>query len=449
MFLRYAGMGRVLSICDGRKVLPLLGEQDAAVVVLDLIMPHLPGKELLAGIRSEFPHIPVIVMTAVNELDVAVECMKAGAFDYLVKPVDRSRFVSSVEKALKFRELNDEVSYLKHHMLADGIEREDAFSSIITNSPKMLAIFRYAEAVAKTQRPVCIVGETGVGKELLAEAIFILSDLKGEFVPVNVAGLDDAIFPDTLFGHKKGAFTGAESERAGLIERASGGVLLLDEIGDLSETSQVKLLRLLEEHKYYPIGSDVPKKSDARIITSTNKDLEEAMARGTFRKDLYYRLCGHSIHVPPLRERTEDIPLLLDHFLEQASASLSKEKPLHSDRTASMLSTYHFPGNVRELQAMVYDVMTRRRSGALTAGDFRDYLTQNKGVREDLFPDPPEEPVIWPRISGKFPTLKELEDFAITEAMARAQGKQATAASLLGITRQALNRRLLRKSKRE
>jgi DNA-binding NtrC family response regulator len=447
LFLRYAGIAPVLTLEDSRKVLQLLSEKNVAVIVLDLVMPHMSGNELLSKIRREFPQIPVIVMTAVNELEIAVECMKEGAFDYLVKPVDKDRFITSVTKAMEFRDLHNEVSYLKHHLLADGIECEDAFSSIITNSPKMLSIFRYIEAIAKTQRPVCIFGETGVGKELLARSIYVLSGLKGEFVPVNVAGLDDVIFSDTLFGHKKGAFTGAEQERAGLIVQASGGILLLDEIGDLKETSQVKLLRLLEEQKYYPIGSDVPRKSNARIVASTNKDLEKAIANGTFRRDLYYRLCGHSVHIPPLRERNEDMPLLFDYFLEQASKSLSKEKPVYSHKIVTLFSNYNFPGNVRELQTMVYDIIAQYKSGSLSIDSFKNYLIQKGAYGKELLSEPLKESIAWPQIHGRFPTLNEIENFAIAEAMKRAKGKQGIAASLLGITRQALNRRLLKKSR--
>jgi len=449
LFLRYAGIEPVETVQDSRSVMQVLEERkrNTGVIVLDLIMPHISGNELLKKIKREFPHIPVIVMTAVNELEIAVECMKEGAFDYLLKPVEKSRFVSSVKRALDFRDLRDEVTHLRHHLLANDIEHKDAFSPIITNSSKMKSIFRYAEAIAKTKNPVCISGETGVGKELLAKAIYILSGLKGRFVPVNIAGLDDTMFSDTLFGHKKGAFSGAEQEREGLIAQASAGVLLLDEIGNLNELSQVKLLRLLEEQKYYPLGSDVPKKSDARIIACSNKDLKKAVENGEFRKDLYYRLCGHFIYIPPLRERTEDIPLLFDHFLEQASDSLSKKKPAYSPEILSLLSSYHFPGNVRELQTMIYDIVARHDSDTLTVESFRNLL-RDKGMSEkEMSSESVYESVILPEIHGRFPTLKEIEDFIISEAMKRSNGKQGIAASLLGISRQALNRRLLKKSR--
>ena len=189
----------------------------------------------------------------------------------------------------------------------------------------MSSIFQYCEVVAKSQQPVIIIGETGVGKELIAKAIHDLSGLRGKFVPVNVAGLDDNMFSDTLFGHKKGAFTGADQTRSGLIAQASGGTLFLDEIGDLAELSQVKLLRLLQEQEYYPVGSDIPMVSDARIIAATNRDLRKLTEAGKFRNDLYFRLCAHQVHIPPLRERLDDIPVLLDHFLDEAAKTFKKK----------------------------------------------------------------------------------------------------------------------------
>jgi DNA-binding NtrC family response regulator len=447
LFLRYAGIEPVETLQDSRSVMQVIEEHNIGVIVLDLIMPHISGNELLKKIRREFPHIPVIVMTAVNEIEIAVECMKEGAFDYLLKPVEKSRFVSSVKRALDYRDLRDEVTNLRHHILADDVEHKDAFSEIITISSKMKSIFRYVEAIAKTKNPVCITGETGVGKELLAKAIYKLSGLEGRFIPVNIAGLDDTMFSDTLFGHKKGAFSGAEYDREGIIAQASAGVLLLDEIGDLKESSQVKLLRLLEDKKYYPLGSDVPKKSDARIIACSNKDLKKAVEKGEFRKDLYYRLSGHFIYVPPLRERTEDIPLLFDYFIEQASNSLSKKRPAYSPEVLSFLSGYYFPGNVRELQTMVYDIVARHDSDTLTVENFKS-LFNEKGITDKAMSfGHVYESIILPEIHGRFPTLKEIEDFIISEAMKRANGKQGIAASLLGISRQALNRRLLKKSR--
>lgn len=446
VMLRTSGIKNVIAIQDSRKVMPFLAENNVAVIVLDLIMPHISGNQLIKKINREFPHIQIIVMTATNELEIAVDCMRDGAVDYLVKPVEKNRFVSSVKKALELRTLRDEVSVLKHHLLADNLDNEDAFSNIITENKKMRSIFHYAEAIAKTMRPVCISGETGVGKDLLANSIHNISELDGEFIAVNVAGLDDTMFSDTLFGHKKGSYTGADSEREGLIIKASGGTLLLDEIGDLNEISQLKLLRLLEDKTYYPLGADIPEKSDARIIAATNKDLNKLISDGVFRKDLFYRLCAHSVHLPPLRERIEDIPLLLEHFIEYAADTLEKKKPSYPNELSTLLLNYPFPGNIRELQAMTFDAVAQHKSGILSMNSFKEFIKQKTGsIHTDPEPVAEDGSILsLPFVSGRFPTLKESEEIIITEAMKLSDGNQGIAASLLGITRQALNKRLKR-----
>ena len=448
LMLRSVGIEPVLTVADSRRVLPLISKQDVAVVILDLNMPYISGTELLTKLRNEFPHIPVIIVTATNELEKAVECMKAGALDYLVKPVEKSRFISSVQRVLEMREMRNELSSLKQHLFSDELENPAAFSSIVTKSKKMRAIFYYIEAIAKSPRPVFVTGETGVGKELIARAIHNVSGIKGEFIAVNVAGLDDTMFSDTLFGHKKGAYTGADRDRKGMIVRASEGTLLLDEIGDLNESSQVKLLRLLEEKVYYPLGSDVPEKSDARVIATTNQDLQKRIREGKFRYDLYYRLCVHHIHVPPLCERLEDIPLLLEHFIEDSAKSLKKRKPAFPRELITLLSNYHFTGNIRELQSMVYDAVAQHKSGILSLDVFKRFI-KHKGLSvQSTVKSLPQEEDFIPKISEHFPTLKEAEDYLISEAIKRSNGNQGIAASLLGLTRQALNKRLKREDRK-
>lgn len=444
MILRTAGFKNIITVEDSRQVLPILSRQEVGAIVLDLSMPYISGTELLIEITNDYPHIPVIIVTATNELETAVECMKNGAFDYLVKPVEKSSFVSSVSRALEMRTLRSELSSLKHRLLTDQLEHETAFSSIITNSKKMRAIFQYVEVITNTQQPVLITGETGVGKELIAKAIHDLSGRKGEFIPVNVAGLDDTMFSDTLFGHKKGAFTGAEQARDGLIAQASGGTLFLDEIGDMLESSQVKLLRLVQEHKYYPLGSDIPKNSDIRLIVATNKDIQRLIQTGKFRKDLYYRLRAHQIHIPPLRERLEDITLLIDHFLDDAAKSLKKKKPSYPPELTTLLSNYNFPGNVRELQTMVFDAVARHTSGILSMDSFKEIIGKEYPSSKIDFSHQTKEESLPLNFSGRFPTLKETENYLISEALNRSKGNQGIAASLLGITRQALNKRLNR-----
>ncbi|RJR16534.1 MAG: sigma-54-dependent Fis family transcriptional regulator [Nitrospiraceae bacterium] len=451
VMLRTAGIENVITMNDSRKVLTFLSKEDVAAIVLDLNMPHISGIDLLDKIKEKYPHISIIIVTAINDIEKAVECMKKGASDYLVKPVEKSRFVSSIQKTLELSGLRNEVSSLKEHVLSlrqhlltDKLEHEDVFSSIYTNSKKMRAVFHYVEAIGKSSNPVFIAGETGVGKELMSRAVHAVSGLRGNFVAVNVAGLDDTMFSDTLFGHVKGAYTGADKDREGLIVRASGGTLLLDEIGDLNELTQVKLLRLMEEGVYYPLGSDTPQKSNARIIGTTNRDLQKRISQGKFRKDLYYRLCTIQIQIPPLRERTEDIPVLLNYFLEESSENLKKKKPSPPIELLTLLSNYTFPGNIRELRAMVFDAVAQHKSGILSLDSFRKFIKE-KGEHVETVISPPEQSTSAKLdFSGRFPTIKEAEDFLVAEALKRSDGNQGIAASLLGLTRQALNKRIKR-----
>ena len=360
--LRSASMNHIVRCQDSRNVMAIFSEQEIEVVLLDLSMPFVSGEELLAMVTKDFPEVPIIVITGSNEVETAVRCMKSGAFDYMVKPVEKSRLISGVRRAIEIRELQRENKWLRAHVLSDKLEHPEIFSEIITNSPAMKSIFQYIEAISLSPQPVLITGETGVGKELVARAIHRLSGRTGTFMPVNIAGLDDNVFADTLFGHRKGAFTGADQTRSGLVEQASGGTLFLDEIGDLSPASQVKLLRLSQDGEFFPLGSDVAKRSDARVLVATNQDLEFLQSSGRFRKDLYYRLCAHHVHLPPLRERREDLPLLIDYFLETASQTLGKKKPTPPKELFILLSTYHFPGNIRELQSMVLDAVSSHQS---------------------------------------------------------------------------------------
>jgi DNA-binding NtrC family response regulator len=442
--LRSAGIRDVLTLDDARKVLPLLERERVDVIILDLFMPFVSGKELLAEIAREYPQIALLVMTAADELETAVECMKAGAFDYLVKPVERSRFISSVTKAMEICSLRKQMDDLRDHLLHGRLEHPSVFSSIITASEKMTTVFQYVEVVACSSEPVLITGETGVGKELIARAVHDASGLKGSFVPVNVAALDDPLFSDTLFGHRKGAFTGANTPREGMIAQAAGGTLLLDEIGDLRKLSQVKLLRLLQEREYYAVGSDVPRKNNARIIAVTNRSLRDMVATGAFRKDLYYRLCAHHVEIPPLRERKEDIPLLLDHFLEKASLVLKRKKPTLPPQALPLLATYPFPGNVRELEAMVCDAVARHRSGVLSLDSFRRCIHEGQALEAQRSTNMTTSRRTMTDLFPSLPSLREAETFLIREALKRSERNQGIAASLLGISRTALNKRLKR-----
>lgn len=441
--LECEGVKNILTLTDSRKTVQLLEDHHVSLIVLDLLMPHVSGLDLLPILIRDFPHIPVIVMTSSDDIETAVNCIKAGAADYITKPMDIERLLLSVEKALQLNDLYTENQSLREYLLNDRLEHPAAFDAIITNSKKMRSIFQYIEVIAKSDQPILITGETGVGKELVARAIGSLSGRKGAFVTVNAAGLDENMFSDTLFGHKKGAFTGADQSRDGLICTAASGTLFLDEIGDLNETSQIKLLRLIQEQEFYPVGSDVLKKTDARLIVATNQDLSTLIASGRFRKDLYYRLCAHHIQIPPLRDRREDIPALLDHFLEKASASLNKPKPAPSREVTALLSTYHFEGNVRELSAMVFDAVARFTSGLLTLDCFTGLTGNDSNLSNTSLAVPSKEvdEALY-GFFGRFPTLKEMEDYLTSSAMSLTSGNQRSAALLLGIARQTLSKRL-------
>jgi len=446
LLLSGAGIKPVITFEDSRDLLPLLEKQQVEIIVLDLFMPHLSGVELLPKIVKTYPEIPVIVMTAAQDVETAVSSMKIGAFDYLVKPVEESRLISSVKHALEVRSLRRHVNVLKDYLLSDKLDHAQTFSCFDTISKKMHSVFQYAEAVAISNEPVMITGETGVGKELLAKTIHQLSGRKGELISVNVAGLDDIFFSDTLFGHKKGAFTGAAGKRKGLVSVAAGGTLFLDEIGDLSHASQIKLLRLLQEKRYYQLGSDIANNSDVRIICATNRDLHQLMIDDVFRSDLYFRLSVHQIELLPLRDRREDLPLLVSRFIEAAAQSMDKDIPSAPVELYDLLGIYHFAGNIRELRALVYDAVAAHRSGPiLSLGRFKKAVEKQQQVQQtgQSIPDKIKNDRLI-MIPGEFPTLTQTETYMVREAMRKANGNQGVASILLGISRPALNRRLAR-----
>lgn len=438
--LLFTSINNIIRCQDSREVMPLLSRQEIEVMLLDLSMPHISGEELLSLVARNFPEVPVIIITGSNDVETAVGCMKSGAFDYMVKPVEKSRLISGVKRAIEIRELQRENRLLRSHVLTDQLEYPEVFSEIITNSVSMRAIFQYIEAISISPQPILITGETGVGKELVAKSIHSVSSRQGAFVPVNVAGLDDNVFADTLFGHKRGAFTGADQPRGGLIEQASGGTLFLDEIGDLSPFSQVKLLRLLQDGEFFPLGSDIAKRSDARVVVATNQNLQTLEESGKFRKDLYYRLCAHHIHIPPLRERRDDLSLLVDHFLEKASKALNKKKPTPPVELMTLLATYPFPGNVRELESMIFDAVSNHKSGELSLDGFKAYIRQKHIV--------PEAEAIVPLTEVS--TLKEkinilshvTEKQMITDALYKTNQNRTKAAELLGISRRTLQNKI-------
>jgi DNA-binding NtrC family response regulator len=439
--LRSAGITNVLTCIDARRVPGVLAETEPSVILLDLTMPHIRGEELLVDIRTEHPQIPVIIVTGNNELDHAVHCMKSGAFDYMVKPVEKSRLVSGVNRAIEIGELTSENRRLKERFLAGGLEHPEAFSEIVTMDPHMRTLFQYAEAIARSSQPVLITGESGVGKELMARALYRLAGRPGAFVSVNVAGIDDQAFSDTLFGHAKGAYTGADGVRKGLVEQASGGTLFLDEIGELAHESQVKLLRLLQEREYYPLGSDLSRKCDAHVIVATNQALKTAITAGRFRKDLYYRLSVHHLEIPPLRERQGDIPILLDQFLEAAAREFHKKMPAYPDELPVLLKTYPFPGNIRELRSMVFDAMAEHHSKKLSMSRFKAHMDKENcdGPGNSVMG---EAESAWLPEHLPLPTIEGANRLLIREALRRTDGNRSMAARILGISRQRLLRHM-------
>jgi DNA-binding NtrC family response regulator len=444
--LQMAGMNNVITCADSRQAMTIVAQRTPSLVLLDLNMPHLNGEAIIDKLTAQHPRIPIIVITGRIDAETAVYCMKSGATDYIVKPVDEERLLTAVTKGLQSSQMNTPESGNTTDRFRETLRKPEAFSNIITKSPKMYAIFEYIESIATTDQPVLIRGETGTGKELIARAIHDTSGKAGQFIAVNVAGLDDNVFSDTLFGHAKGAFTGADSERQGLIERAAGGTLFLDEIGDLSPASQVKLLRLLQEHEYMPLGKDTLSRSSARIIASTHVDLWEMQRKNAFRKDLHYRLRTHRILMPPLRERKEDLQVLTNHFLNNASTSLRKNRPNLPAELITLLETYQYPGNIRELQAMIFDAMAQHKSGILSLLAFREHMARMRKREDEQQQNNSTSPASSFAYTSTLPSIKQATRMLVEEAMSRANNNQSIAASLLGISQQALSKRLKNQS---
>lgn len=431
----------VVTLTDSSKLLDELGQCSYSILFLDWVMPGISGADLLPVIAQRFPELPVVVMTGVNDVETAVSCMKQGAIDYITKPLDSSRLLSSITSALRITELSNQNRQLQDYLLGNPVVCPSAFSEILSRSDKMQAIFKVIETIAPSRYPTIITGETGVGKELIARAVHKASGLQGNFVPLNVAGLDAHMFADTLFGHNKGSFTGANERREGLIQKARGGTIFLDEIGDLSLESQIKLLRLLQENEYYRLGSDLLLKNEARIIAATNKDLAMLQQQGTFREDLYHRLSCHKLHIPPLRQRKEDILPLVNHFLQLAAATVGKAAPKISSQLRFVLEEYDYPGNVRELVNKVNSAVVSNQDGLLKLTDFPDLILKERAAN-DVAPKHCTSQFCLNIIFPSFPSMEQVEFVMLEQALKATGGKKSAAADLLGLCRQTLQKKI-------
>jgi len=445
--LKSAGVANVHEAADPIEAMEAIASHDIGVVLLDLSMPLMSGEELLTRIREEQPGIAVVVVTGNRDIDKAVECMREGAADYLVKPVEKARLVATVRRLIEHQELLRENEEIKESLLSSGGRRNAAFSAIATADARMLQLMSYVEAIARSSHPVLVTGETGVGKELFSRAVHAISGRKGELIAINAAGLDDALFADLIFGHRKGAYTGADSDLEGLIDKAKDGTLFLDEIGDLSPASQLKLLRVIETGEYFPLGSDLMRRGKARFVVATNRDLDAAVAAGHFRRDLYYRLRAHRVRIPPLRERLGDLPLLVERFIAAAAEELGKEPPKAPPELYPLFRGYSFPGNVRELQSMVFEAVNAASASVLSLSSFKEAISDSGGgPRTAARVDGPREegsdhgPAI--TFPNPLPSASELTEMLFDEAMKRADGNQSVAARLLGVSPQAVSKRL-------
>jgi DNA-binding NtrC family response regulator len=410
----------VLVAADGERGLLLFDEHRPTLVITDLKMPGIGGFQVLAAVKERSPASLVIVITAFGAVETAVEAMKLGAYDYITKPFNRDELRLVVQKALDMQGLSEENRRLREE-LAERAE----FRNIIGISREMERVFTTVRKVADTEATVLITGESGTGKELVAKAIHSLSARRnGPFVAVNCAAIPRDLLESELFGHVKGAFTGAVRDKAGKFQLADCGTLFLDEVGELPIELQPKLLRALQEKTVEAVGGTTPQKLDVRVVAATNADLEEAIAAGTFRDDLYYRLAVIPVHLPPLRERREDIPFLVRHFImKHGGAGVS-----FAPEALAILQEYSWPGNVRELENTVERLLILRNSDMIAAADLPDKITARKPAGKDRVVNLPPEGY----------SLEELEREVVLEALERNAWNQTKAARFLRIPRHTL-----------
>jgi two-component system NtrC family response regulator len=416
---------RVTEAGNGEEAIDLIRSTSLDLALIDFKMPGLTGMEVLAQARRLNPELDVIMITAYGTIETAVEAMKAGAMDYVTKPIELEELLLLIDRVARHRTLVHENEMLRQQLHEKGITQE----GIVFKSPEMAEVINLAGRIAGSKASVLIQGESGTGKELVARLIHSLSPRSSRpLIAVNCAALPESVIESELFGHEKGAFTGAHQRRIGRVEQADGGSLFLDEIGELSPVVQVKLLRFLQEGEYQRVGGNQNLKADLRVISATHRKVEEEVRKGTFREDLFFRLNVITMEIPPLRERREDIPLLVDHFLKAFAVENRKKIEGITREARDMLMKYDYPGNVRELENIMERAVVISRGPLISTEDlpFKD--------REPASPPPGG--------SGGEPTLRKrleaLERSLVVEALDAARGNQTQAASTLGLSERML-----------
>jgi two-component system NtrC family response regulator len=415
---------QVVTAADGRSGLQRFQESPVDLVLTDVRMPEMDGVELMMHLKAMQPDLPVIVLTAHGTIDSAVEAMKVGAFDYLTKPFSRDQLKASVRKALELGALASE-----NRQLRQIVSERFSFASMIAGSRAMRAVTDIASRVAASDTTVLLEGESGTGKELLAKAIHVNSGRsRGPFVTVNCAAIPENLLESELFGHRRGAFTGAIADKPGKFETANRGTIFLDEVGELPLLLQVKILRVLQEREVDKVGDTRPIKVDVRVIAATNRDLEKMTADASFREDLYYRLAVVSICVPPLRARSDDIPLLVDHFLAKHAERLGRPRPAVDKAVYSAFNLYAWPGNIRELENVIERALVLDRDGLVGLDDLPDRLKASGQRFGNLRIELPDEGI----------SLEDVERELLLAALEKHNWNQTSAAAYLNITRSAL-----------
>ena len=418
----------VVTADSAESALAAFGENEIAVTVTDIKMSGMDGLELLDRLKATDVDALVVIMTAYSSVDSAIAALRKGAYDYITKPFVNEDLLQTVKNAIQQREL-----FRENRALRRELNRKYTFADIVGKSESFQRIFALVEKVADTNANVLILGESGTGKELVARAIHLNSGRSdGPFLAVNCGALPESILESELFGHVRGAFTGAVADKKGLFRSASGGTLFLDEIGEMPVALQVKLLRALQEHEVTPVGSSATVKFDARIIAATNKELGDEVAAGRFREDLFYRLNVIELAIPPLRERSEDIPLLAKHFVSKTARSQNAAEKSISRDALEALAKYDWPGNVRELENAI-------ERAFILSGDEIDLDSLPTKIRS-------ASAGTYPSLDGENfrPTLEEMERRYLIETLGSVEGDKAKAASILGIDLSTLYRKLKR-----